>query len=263
MKTFQITSSAGQTMGTYTATSPEAALDAMAQDAGYSSQADAAAQVGEFSGTVEELHTHTFTGPARDMFRKLGPDALDAVTIVDSDTIAGSPEAVAEVVEMVEDAMAPSGDPRELGDDYVCGPVHYTDAGDCYAAARDLFRVCREDGQVWIAWRGQASNEWHYDEQEQEPAPSGLDAITELRSLAAQSEAAWAQCVDTASSPADAQEAADDAEDLWEHVIELCETCSEDWQSIAIDECERLVSLERSWSDGSYASRALDVVRGL
>jgi hypothetical protein len=113
---------------------------------------------------VEELHTHTFTGPARDVFRKLHPDALDAVTIVDPDTIAGSSEAVAEVVEMVADALAPTGDPRELDEDYACAPVHYTEAGDCYAAARDLFRVTRDDGETWIAWRGQATNDWHYDE---------------------------------------------------------------------------------------------------
>ncbi len=40
-------------MGTYTAETPAEALDAMAQDAGYASQADAAAQGMAFTGTVE------------------------------------------------------------------------------------------------------------------------------------------------------------------------------------------------------------------
>ena len=53
MTTYQITSSAGVDMGIYEATSPEDALDAMARDAGYQSQADAAEQVGSFDGTVE------------------------------------------------------------------------------------------------------------------------------------------------------------------------------------------------------------------
>jgi hypothetical protein len=150
-KHYRITSSAGQDLGTYTATSPEAALDAMAQDAGYADSVDAAAQVGEFSGTVEELHSHTFTGPARDMFRKLHPDALDAVTIVDPDTIAGSPEAVAEVVEMVAREVG-----RELGESYresMMGREDEMGELDADAAAQDLeeLGVAREQINAAVA----------------------------------------------------------------------------------------------------------------
>ena len=57
MTTYQITSSAGVDMGVYAGESPEAALDAMARDAGYpGGQADVAAQgIAPFDGTVEEV----------------------------------------------------------------------------------------------------------------------------------------------------------------------------------------------------------------
>lgn len=53
MTMWQITSSAGVDMGIYEAETAADALDAMARDAGYKSQADAAEQVGAFDGTVE------------------------------------------------------------------------------------------------------------------------------------------------------------------------------------------------------------------
>jgi len=52
-KTFRIVSSAGVDMGQYQGETEAEALDAMAQDAGYASQADAAAQGMAFTGTVE------------------------------------------------------------------------------------------------------------------------------------------------------------------------------------------------------------------
>lgn len=55
MTTFQIISSAGQDMGTYTAATPAEALDAMAQDAGYADAADAADVAGPFEGTVRGI----------------------------------------------------------------------------------------------------------------------------------------------------------------------------------------------------------------
>lgn len=55
MKTYRIISSAGVDLGTYEAGTKEEALDAMARDAGYSSQADAEARgIAPFDGTVEE-----------------------------------------------------------------------------------------------------------------------------------------------------------------------------------------------------------------
>ena len=55
-KTFKIVSSAGVEMGTYEAATEREALDAMARDAGYASQADAEARgVAPFEGTVEEV----------------------------------------------------------------------------------------------------------------------------------------------------------------------------------------------------------------
>lgn len=55
IKRYQITSSAGVDMGVYEADSPEDALDAMARNAGYRDQADAAAVAGPFTGTVVEV----------------------------------------------------------------------------------------------------------------------------------------------------------------------------------------------------------------
>lgn len=52
MTHYQITSSAGVDMGIYEGSTPAEALDAMARDAGYRDQADAAEQVGAFAGTV-------------------------------------------------------------------------------------------------------------------------------------------------------------------------------------------------------------------
>jgi hypothetical protein len=56
LKTFEITSGAGVNLGTYAAKSPKAALDAMARDAGYESQAHAEKATGEaFGGKVAEV----------------------------------------------------------------------------------------------------------------------------------------------------------------------------------------------------------------
>lgn len=61
MSHYRITSSAGQDLGTYEADSPEAALDAMAREAGYESQADAAETVGAFDGKVEAVPSAVVT----------------------------------------------------------------------------------------------------------------------------------------------------------------------------------------------------------
>lgn len=63
MAHFQIVSSAGVEMGTYEADTASEALDAMARDAGYRDQADAASQVGAFDGTVTEVWCGQSRGP--------------------------------------------------------------------------------------------------------------------------------------------------------------------------------------------------------
>jgi len=55
MATFQIISAQGVDMGVYEAADAAGALDAMARDAGYKSQADAAEVAGPFDGTVTEI----------------------------------------------------------------------------------------------------------------------------------------------------------------------------------------------------------------
>jgi hypothetical protein len=52
MLSYQITSDAGVDLGIYEGDTPDEALDAMARDAGYASQADAPSP---FSGTVTEV----------------------------------------------------------------------------------------------------------------------------------------------------------------------------------------------------------------
>ena len=59
MTSYQIISSAGVEMGVSEAATAAEALEEMARDAGYESQADAAAQVGPFDGTVRELEPGT------------------------------------------------------------------------------------------------------------------------------------------------------------------------------------------------------------
>jgi len=61
MTTFRITSSAGQDLGTYKGETAADALDAMAQDAGYRDQADAAQTVGAFDGKVEVVPSAAVT----------------------------------------------------------------------------------------------------------------------------------------------------------------------------------------------------------
>lgn len=52
MTTYQIISAQGADLGTYTAASEADALDAMARDAGYASEAEATEVAGPFEGTV-------------------------------------------------------------------------------------------------------------------------------------------------------------------------------------------------------------------
>ena len=53
MTTYRIISNAGQDMGTYEADSEAEALNAMARDAGYADQSEAAEVAGPFDGTVQ------------------------------------------------------------------------------------------------------------------------------------------------------------------------------------------------------------------
>lgn len=56
MREFKITSRDGVDLGTYKARNKKAALDAMAKDAGYKSQADAVKNgIAPFDGTVVEI----------------------------------------------------------------------------------------------------------------------------------------------------------------------------------------------------------------
>jgi hypothetical protein len=55
MTTYQIISSAGVDMGTFEGETEAEALDAMARDAGYRDQAEAAEVAGPFDGTVEAV----------------------------------------------------------------------------------------------------------------------------------------------------------------------------------------------------------------
>ena len=61
MTTYKITSSAGQDMGTYDADTERGALDAMAREAGYASQAEAAEVAGAFEGRVEAVDLYPTT----------------------------------------------------------------------------------------------------------------------------------------------------------------------------------------------------------
>jgi hypothetical protein len=54
MMHYDITSAFGVYLGRYAGDTPAEALDAMARDAGYDSQAEAATDVGPFEGTVTE-----------------------------------------------------------------------------------------------------------------------------------------------------------------------------------------------------------------
>jgi hypothetical protein len=55
MTTYQIISSAGVDMGTFEGATEAEALDAMARDAGYRDQDEAAEVAGPFDGTVKEV----------------------------------------------------------------------------------------------------------------------------------------------------------------------------------------------------------------
>ena len=55
MKHYDINSDGGVYLGRYIGDSEAEALDAMARDAGYDSQAEAATDAGPFSGTVHEV----------------------------------------------------------------------------------------------------------------------------------------------------------------------------------------------------------------
>lgn len=62
MRTYLIVSSAGVDMGQYSGATPADALDAMARDAGYRDQADAAAQGMPFDGSLAELQYRIVVG---------------------------------------------------------------------------------------------------------------------------------------------------------------------------------------------------------
>lgn len=73
MKTFQIISSAGVDMGQYKGANAAEALDAMARDAGYRDQADAAETAGAFEGSVTEMADEV-------EIRTLNPDHVAGAT---------------------------------------------------------------------------------------------------------------------------------------------------------------------------------------
>lgn len=72
---YRIVSDVGQDMGVYEGRNPEEALDAMARDAGYESQADAETRgIAPFRGTVERIYSEdldTLTG-----LGKAGPGGI-------------------------------------------------------------------------------------------------------------------------------------------------------------------------------------------
>lgn len=68
MSHYRITSSAGVELGIYEGETAEEALDAMARDAGYESEADSVAQgVGAFDGTIEEIDWQGEAAKAEDL----------------------------------------------------------------------------------------------------------------------------------------------------------------------------------------------------
>lgn len=97
MKSYQITSSAGVHMGVYAGSTPAEALDAMARDAGYRDQVDAAEQVGAFEGTVVAVEETVALAIARSVSHTeivilpWSQEAQDELSLLCDDSVEASP----------------------------------------------------------------------------------------------------------------------------------------------------------------------------
>lgn len=78
-RTYQITSAQGIDLGTYAAADEAGALDAMARDAGYASQAAAAEAVGPFEGTVKAVATLHQIGKLREESFTAGDEVMGQI----------------------------------------------------------------------------------------------------------------------------------------------------------------------------------------